>query len=77
MPVSQVPSKSNEAVMPQVKPGISRKSNRSVIPGITPFIEDNGMYYTSPIWYGKSQRKKHRAIKSLKKRVSKRHKLKK
>ncbi len=60
VPASERQTKPNEAIIPQAKPGISRKQSKSIIPGILPFIEDNGYYnFTSPIWYGKSQRAKH------------------
>ncbi len=60
VPASERQTKPNEAIIPQSKPGISRKAKKSIIPGIEPFIEDNGYYnFTSPIWYGKNQRAKH------------------
>lgn len=79
VPVTQVPSKSNEATMPgkEAKPD---KEKRAIIP-----IRGNGFggedylfpsIATSPIWFGKSQRKKHTSVVSLKRRVAKRHKAK-
>jgi hypothetical protein len=77
VPVSQIPSKT-DAVIPG-KGAKPDKEKRAIVP-----IRGNGFgedylfpsVASSPIWFGKSQRKKHTSVVSIKRRVNKRHKAK-
>lgn len=76
VPTNQIPSKT-DAVIPG-KGAKPDKEKRAIVPiGGNGFGGEDYLFpsvASSPIWFGKSQRKKHTSSVSIKRRVNKRHK---